>query len=108
MFLTSTIRSFQETQVFKSGLSDFHKLVVTVLKSTFPKSLPKIITYRSYKNFSNDLLRDYLNSLLSKENMTLECISLKSFTKISTEALNQQLLQGITDNKKFWKTVSPF
>ena len=54
LFLTNTIRSFQETQVFETGLSDFHKLVVTVLKSTFPKSPPKIITYRSYKNFYFD------------------------------------------------------
>ena len=41
LFLTNTIRSFQETQVFETGLSDFHKLVVTVLKSTFPKSPPQ-------------------------------------------------------------------
>ena len=47
LFLTNTIRTFQETQVFETGLSDFHKLLVTVLKSTFPKSLPKIIIYRS-------------------------------------------------------------
>ena len=70
-FLTNTTRSFQETQVFMTGLSDFHKLVVTILKSTFPKSPPKIIASRCYKNFSNDLFRDNLNSLLSKENMTL-------------------------------------
>ena len=37
LFLTNTMRSFQETQLFETGLSDFHKLVVTVLKSTFPK-----------------------------------------------------------------------
>ena len=48
LFLTNTVRNFQEAQVFETGLSDFHKLVVTVLESTFPKSLPKIITYRSY------------------------------------------------------------
>ena len=47
LFLSNTI-SFQETQVFETGLSDFHKLVVTVLKSTFPKPPSKIITYRSY------------------------------------------------------------
>ena len=51
LFLTNTIRSFQETQMFETGLSDFHKLVVTVLKSTLPESPPNIITYRSYKNF---------------------------------------------------------
>ena len=89
LFLTNTIRSFQETQVFETGLSDFHKLVVTVLKSTFPKSPPKVITYRSYKSFSNDLFRDDLNSLLSKENMTLDFTSLASFTKIFIDTLNK-------------------
>ena len=58
LFLTSTVRSFQET-----GLLEFHNLVVTVLKSTFSKSPQKIKTYRSYKNFSNNLLRDDLNFL---------------------------------------------
>ena len=51
LFLTNTVRSFQETQVFQTGLSDFHKLVVTVLNSTFPKSPPNIVAYKSYKNF---------------------------------------------------------
>ena len=36
LFLTNTTRSSQETQVFETGLSDFQKLVVTVLMSTFP------------------------------------------------------------------------
>ena len=76
--LTNTMRSFQETQVFQTELCDLHKLVVTALKSTFPKSLPKIITYRSYKNFSNDLLRDDLSYLLNKEKMSLEFTSLTS------------------------------
>ena len=30
LFLTNTIRSFQEKQMFEAGLSDFHKLVVRV------------------------------------------------------------------------------
>ena len=51
LFLTNTVRSFQETQVFETGLSDFHKLVVTVLNSTFPKSPPNIVAYKGYKNF---------------------------------------------------------
>ena len=89
LFLTNTIRSFQETQVFETGLSDFHKLLVTVLKGTFPKSPFKIIIYRSYKNFSNNLFRDDLNSLLSRENMTPEFTSLASLTKIFRDTLNK-------------------
>ena len=76
--------------MFETGLSDFHKLVVTVLKSTFPKSPSKIITYRSYKDFSNDFLRDnFKNHLLSKQNMTLEFTSLTRFTRIFTETRNR-------------------
>ena len=62
-FLTNTTRSFQETQVFMTGLSDFHKLVVTILKSTFPTSPPKIIASR--RQLASQIY------LRSKENMTL-------------------------------------
>ena len=76
--------------MFETGLSDFHKLVVTVLKSTFPKSPSKIITYRSYKDFSNDLLENnFKNYLLSKQNMTLEFTSLTRFTRIFIETRNK-------------------
>ena len=53
-----------------------------VLKSIFPKSPAQIITYRC-RNFSSDLLRGDLNSLLSQENMTLEFTSLTTLQKYS-------------------------
>ena len=56
VFLTNTTRSLQKTQAFETGLTDFEKLVITVLKFTFPKSPSKMIKYRNYKNFFNDLL----------------------------------------------------
>ena len=81
LLLINTTRSFEKTQLFETGLSDFYKLVVTVRKSTFPKSPPKI-TYRSHKNFSNNLLRDNVNSLLSKGNITPDFTSkIKIFIK---------------------------
>ena len=48
-----------------------------------------MITYRSYKNVSNDLFRDDLNSLLSKENMTLNFTSFANFTKVFIDTLNK-------------------
>ena len=51
LFLTNNYRSFLSTCALSSGLSDFHKLVVTVMKTTFPKANPKKIFYRKYKNF---------------------------------------------------------
>ena len=76
--------------MFETGLSDFHKLVVTVLESTFPKPPSKIMTSRCYKKSSNNLLRnDFKNYLLSKQNMTLEFTSLTRFTRIFTETRNR-------------------
>ena len=46
-FLTNKNLYFQETNAFETGLSDFHKLVVTVMKTYFRKMKPKTIRYRS-------------------------------------------------------------
>ncbi len=42
----------QNTTTIETGLSDFHKMIVTVLKTTFQKQGPSIINYRCYKNFN--------------------------------------------------------
>ena len=51
VILTNRVRSFQKTSVFETGLSNYHGLVVTVLKSHIPRLKPKVIKYRNYKNF---------------------------------------------------------
>ena len=38
--------SFQNTSVIETGLSDLHKLTVTVMKMSFSKQEPKIFYYR--------------------------------------------------------------
>ena len=68
LILTNCSRSFQNSDVKKTGLSDFHKLVVTVMKTIFKKSNPKIITYRSYKSFSNDRFKEALQQIECNEN----------------------------------------
>ena len=40
------------TGYIDTGISDYHRLVYTVLKSTFLKLPPKEVVYRCYKNFS--------------------------------------------------------
>ena len=39
LFITNSIGSFQKTTAVASGFSDFHKMIMTVLKATFQKSL---------------------------------------------------------------------
>ena len=48
LVLTNRNRSVQQTTTVETGLSDFHKMVVSVLKTTFPKHGPTVINYRNY------------------------------------------------------------
>ena len=63
LFVTNSPRSFQNTITFASGLSDFHKIILTILKSTFPKVRPKQIVYRKFKNFD---LNNFKNEIRTK------------------------------------------
>ena len=73
LFLTNRLLS----RTTETGISDYHKLISTFLKSHYtrlkPKVIyyrnykkPKVIYYRNYKNFKEDLfLKDLENSNLS-------------------------------------------
>ena len=54
LVLTNRPKFFQNTNVVETGLSDFHKIVVIIMETTFRKLKPKIINYRKCKKFSND------------------------------------------------------
>lgn len=86
LILTNRSHSFQDTRVVETGLSDFHKLTATVLKTRFKKQPPKIISYRSYKDFSHVNFRnDILNSL---PHNYIDGISNNGFTNIVMNVLN--------------------
>ena len=55
---TNKSKSFQTSQIIETGISDFHKMVMTVSKVYFKKKGTSAIQYRSYKNFSNDKFRN--------------------------------------------------
>ena len=55
--LTNHPKSFCHSSTIETGLSDFYKLTVTVLKAYFKKQKPKIIKYRNYKNFCNEAFK---------------------------------------------------
>ena len=69
LILSIKPQSFQNSGVIEAGLSDFHRITVTVTKMTFQKLKPRIINYRDYKFFDNvryrnDLLQEISNSYL--------------------------------------------
>ena len=46
-------RSFQNSCTFETGLYNFHKMTLTVPKSSFEKQKPRVLNYRNYKFFNN-------------------------------------------------------
>ena len=55
----------EKPKTVETGLSDFHKMVVSVFKTNFKKQKPKIVTYRDYKRFDNEKFRESLISYFS-------------------------------------------
>ena len=46
LMLTNRHRCFQNSCVIETGLSGFHKMTVTLLRTFFKKAEPKVISYR--------------------------------------------------------------
>ena len=64
--LKNSKNNFDEAVVLESGISDFHKLVVSLLKSYFKKEDPKLIIHRDYKYFDNKMFSNELENEHSK------------------------------------------
>ena len=58
LILTNRPRCFQNSTTIETGLSDFHKLTITVMRSYYPKQTPLIRSYRDYKNFNQPLFQN--------------------------------------------------
>ena len=87
LILTNSPRSFQDSSVFETGVSDFHKLATTVLKHYFLKPKPKIVNYRDYRNLRNDKFRAELDNEILKHNISN--IKYQHFLNIFTKILNK-------------------
>ena len=65
LIITNRPNSFQNSMVIETGLSDFHKMCVTVMKIYFVKQKPTIVHYRKFKNFNNDAFLKDLKKILA-------------------------------------------
>ena len=85
VLLINRPRSFQKTSILETGLSDNHKMILSVFCSYFAKIPPKSIEYRNYKkfyleNFLYDLDQELLKGEMYKSSNSIEMYS--SFTKV--------------------------
>ena len=87
LILTNKKKQFIPSTLIKTGVSDFHKMVLTVLKSYFRKREAKIIKYRSNKNFCNDSFRQ---QLLEELNKSFSVSGLVKFNACVLEVLNKE------------------
>ena len=47
--LTNRAMLFEISKTIETGLFDYHKMIITVMKSVFKKLPPHLLTYRDYK-----------------------------------------------------------
>ena len=68
VILTNKPKSFQKSATFTSGISDFHQMVITMLKTEFTKLNPNVIKYRCYKRFDKVIFNNDLKINLDETN----------------------------------------
>ena len=78
VMLTNKRSNFQNSMTLETGLSDFHKMTITVLKNYFKKHERIIINYSDYKSFYGPTFRKTLMLRLEQ----FETISLKDFKSV--------------------------
>ena len=88
MIITNKLRSFQNSCTFETGLSNFHKVTLTVLKSSFAKQKPRVLNYRNCKFFNNTLFRDQVLNKLRNSNLQISDKDLKHFKETCLSVVN--------------------
>ena len=86
LILTNKPKCFQHSCTYETGISDFHKMTITVMKVIFKKQKPKIIFYCNYNNFDKKSFKEYLR--LSLEAYDPSEFALKDFQNVCLTSLN--------------------
>ena len=82
LILTNRHRSFQNSKAVETGLSDFHKLTVTVMRTYFQKQVPITTSYRDYKHFDQPLFRfELLEKLNNVNEGKVDCDTFETICK---------------------------
>ena len=83
---------FQNTIGVSAGLSDFRKLVITSIKTTFSKCPPKVKTYRDMKSFNKAAFKKDLKAKLQNIEKTYSNLErLSQAYLINTHQKNRRL-----------------
>ena len=72
LILTSDTRKLSNVKTIETGLSDFHAMVATVLRGSFRKKGPRIVTYRDYNRFDNVTFREKVAEEFNSNPLTMQ------------------------------------
>ena len=89
LIITNKLRSFQNSCTLETALPDFHKMTLTVLKSSFAKQKPRVLNYRNFKFFSNNFFRDEILNKLRNSNFQISDKDLKHFKETCLLVVNK-------------------
>ena len=88
LILTNRPKSFQNSSVVETRLSDFHKITLTVIKTTFEKLKPRVGYFRNWNEFCNEKFRTQLLTKLSMENINNSSNGINKFLEICVNTLD--------------------
>ena len=77
LILTNCPNYFQNLSTFETGLSDFHKLILTLFKSQILQQRHNIILYRDYKRFDSQTFESVISNKI-EENMSMKLLNVAS------------------------------
>ena len=112
LVLTNRPRGFHGCHIIETGLSEFHKMTVTVMKMYFQKQGQRVIHYRDYKSFNTQSFRQDVFANLHEENVNIN--QLEKFLKVFKKVFDihgpikkryMRANQGLFMNKTLQKAV---
>ena len=66
LMIANRLKCFQNSMIIETGLSNFHKMCITVMNMYYSKQKHTIIHYHKFKGFNNDSFIADLGNLLTK------------------------------------------
>ena len=91
LILTNCPGSYKNSCFIETGLSDFHEMIVVVMKTSYRKVGLRVINYRDYKSFSNEGFRESLIENLKGKILGNCNQSFSSFINTCNTVLDKQL-----------------
>ena len=103
LIITNCPNSFQSITLFCTALSDFHNLLVTVLKTSFREAAPKQLHYRNHNKFNAVDLKIGYEQNLAANSSNFENFEQAFLALIDKHAPNKS--KNIRANQVVWKKV---